>query len=322
MRTDGGNQVAVSGFRSVGATCVDAGEAVIELFQNFWDTGVIGSLPELTKDATCLNPLFVCSTSGGNRCAIDYGTNPVLGFHCSSAFVDILADSTPYKESAPLKEKVHRLTRTAVAEFKEWCIAFHSSAQEAQRDPTLLSVHHFCGDALEFCYALQTAMGKLQAEENIFRTCSAPWRIPVNFQAGSEFVHLFDVIETSNIADHVGLFNILVCALPLLKSSPSATCYTENFMDVVRDESPLERLQKLICGDPSTVFCLLRAAPVECLTGTTSAPSLHDEVIGAMVLTQRNHWRLSWKDIVIGDENIQRMSKAQVLPSWDVYGMS
>ena len=89
------NQISVSGFRSVGATCLDAGEAIIESFKRFWDTSVIGSLPEFTKDATFLNPLFVYSKIGGNRCAIHYGTDPILGFHCSSAFVDIPSDSNP-----------------------------------------------------------------------------------------------------------------------------------------------------------------------------------------------------------------------------------
>jgi len=244
----------VSGFRSIGAPCLDAGEVIIESFQKFWDTGVAGSLPELTKDATCLNPLFVYSEVGGNRCTIHYGTDPILGFHCSSAFVDMASDSKPYKQNVTLKEKMYRLARTAVVEFKEWCIAFQSLAQEAQNDPTLLFIHMFCGDALEFCYALQTTLGKLDVGENLFRTCAAPWRIPVNFHAGSEFVHLFDVIDTSNIADHVGLLNILICALPLLKSSASATCYTENLVDAVREQSPLERLRALLCGKPATIF--------------------------------------------------------------------
>ena len=315
------NQISVSGLRSVGATCLDAGEALIESFKRFWDTGVIGSLPELTKDATCLNPLFVYSKIGGNRCTVHYGTDPILGFHCSSAFIDIPSDSKPYKQSATLKEKVYRLARTAVSEFKEWCIAFQSFAQEAHRDPILLSVHTFCGDALEFCYALQTTLGKLDAGENLFRTCAAPWRISVSFQAESEFVHFFDAIDTSNIADHIGLLNILICALPLLKSSASATCYTENLVDAVCEKSPLERLQTLLCGDPATIFCLLRAAPVECLTGITSASSLHEEINIAMAkgvgMTQ-NRWRFSWKDILIGDEHIQGISKSQVVPSWDV----
>ena len=113
------NQISISGFRSVGATYLDVGEAIIESFKRFWDTGVIGGLPELTKNATCLNPLFVYSKIGGNRCVVHYETDPILEFHCSSAFVDILSDSKPYKQNATLKEKVYRLARAAVAEFKE-----------------------------------------------------------------------------------------------------------------------------------------------------------------------------------------------------------
>jgi MYND finger len=322
LRRKHGKPSALNGFRSIGATHFDGGMAVVESFMNLWDTGVVGSLPELTKDATCLNPLFVYSKSGGDQCTIESGVEPLLGFHCSSAFVDTLTDSKPYTASAPLKEKVHRLARAAVAEFKEWCISFHSLAQETQGNPTLLSVHHFCGDALEFCYALNTALGKLQVEDNLFQVCAAPWRIPVTFQSSSEGVHLFDAIETSNIADHVGLLNILICALPLLKSSASATCYTETFVNPEHDTSPLQRLRTLLCGDPATVFCLLRSAPVECLTGITSASWLHEEIQSIKSPRQLHYWRFSWKDILIGDENMQRFSGSQVVPSWDVSGMS
>ena len=36
----------------------------------------------------------------------------------------------------------------------------------------------------------------------------------------------------------------------------------------------------------------------------------------------QNRWRFSWKDILIGDEHIQGISKSQVIPSWDVDGIS
>ena len=37
----------------------------------------------------------------------------------------------------------------------------------------------------------------------------------------------FNVIDTSNLLDHVGAINLLVAASPLLESSTCATLYTE-----------------------------------------------------------------------------------------------
>ena len=98
---------------------------------------------------------------------------------------------------------------------------------------------------------------------------------------------------------------------------------TENLVDAVGEETPVESLQTLVCGDPTALFSLLRAGPVEYLTGIPSASSLHEtnpftEGVG---MTQ-NRWPFSWKDFLVGDEHIQNIYKSDVVPSWDVDGIS
>src|SRR5271170_4561077 len=166
--------VSLSGMRSVGAPCLNAMDSVAEEFIRFWETGVVGSLPELTETATFVNPLFVYSNIGGDQCLIHYGTDPILGFHCAAAFAETLPGSklsgslNPYTRISSLEENVHRLCRTAVLEFKSRCAAFKSVADRSRRKPSSLAIYNFCGDAVKFCYSLQSALGKIDATANPF----------------------------------------------------------------------------------------------------------------------------------------------------------
>lgn len=280
--------VSLSGIRCVGATCMNAVESVVEEFKRFWKSGIVGGLPELCEGATYINPLFVYSNVGGDRCVIHYGTDPILGFHCATAFAETvpspLSDTlSPYSRNATLEENVYRLARTAILEFKLWRSAFQSVACHG---PSLLTIYNFSGDALEFCYSLQSALGKIELTDNLFQTCAAPWHTRVHFNSNSDFVGPFDVIDTSNIADHVGLLNVLTCALPLLKQTANAILYTENLAQTLNKCSHLERLKSLLCGDLDSIFCLLRAAPMECLTGISTTCSFHEEANFQFVLAE------------------------------------
>src|SRR5579859_5318914 len=139
--------------RSLGATSINAMDSVVEEYKRFWETGVVGGLPELTEGATHVNPLFLFSNIGGEECVVHYGSDPILGFHCAAAFAETLPGSlshsaSPYTKTASLEENVRRLARTAVLEFKSWCKAFKSVANRSRREPSLLTIYNFCGDAL------------------------------------------------------------------------------------------------------------------------------------------------------------------------------
>jgi hypothetical protein len=109
----GGN---LSGVRSVGAICTSAHtmahamESVSEMFKRFWKSGVVGGLPEVTEAATYINPLFVHSNIGGDNCVIHYGTDPILGCHCASAFAETIPTMSSvslgtYSQKSTLDEK-------------------------------------------------------------------------------------------------------------------------------------------------------------------------------------------------------------------------
>ena len=313
----------LSGLRAVGATFLKAVPIMMEVFNKFWATGVVGGLKELVKDSDYINPLFVYSTIGGDRCIIHYGTDPIMGFHCDTALAEVYPGTWPsfdqYDDNMPLGKMVSRIAHTAILEFKSWCASFHFASQ----DPSLLQIYHFCGDALEFCYSLQSASGIIDKSENIFETCAPPWHVPIEFNGG--VYGPFDVVDTSNIADHVGLLNILTCALPLLKQSASATLYTDNLAYLSAECSSIARLKHLLSSDPVSIFTLLGAAPMEYLTGLTTKCSFHEEAnfhlamaADTKPLRTQLRWQFSWKHIVFGDEHATSVCKARFVPSWDV----
>lgn len=318
--------VSLSGMRSVGAPCLNAIDSIIEEFNRFWETGVIGGLPEFTETATCINPLFVYSNVGGHQCVIHYGTDPILGFHCAAAFAETLASSKvseslkAYTKGSKLEENVRRLSRTAVLEFKSWCVAFRSFAR---RDPSSLTIYNFRGDAAKFCYSLQCALGKIAATANPFDTCAAPWSSPLNVGSNAGFVLQYDVIDSSNLPDHMGLLNVLTSALPLLKTNANAVLYTEHLAQMsTQSYSPFERLNSLLCSDPAPMFCLLRAAPMECLTGVSTSCPLYEaenfqHLLGDAPAASQIRWRFSWKDIMMGDEHFSSICKTPMVPVWD-----
>jgi MYND finger len=320
---------SVSGVRSAGINSIAALVVISESFGRFWKTGVAGGLPELTENATCLNPLLVFSEAGGDRCSIHYGADPLLGFHCSTAFVEMSPVESSkfspdqYRQSEDREISIRRFVKTAMEQFKAWCISFQSAAVEARRasGEKSLIVHHFCGDALEFSFSAQTAMRRMEPKSNIFNSCRAPWKDSLEFLEDATFLGPFDVIDTSNISDHVGPMHVLIGCLPLLKHSANSTLYTDHLVQDSKDSRPIDRLKSLLCGDPTSIFVLLRAAPMECLTGITSVSSFLEETyrtfFPAANGVSQSRWRLAWKDIRFCDPNASSLLSDRYPCSWD-----
>lgn len=82
-----------------------------------------------------------------------------------------------------------------------------------------LQDRHATGSArTAFCYrARHVSMDPLELVEDDY---AAEGNAPVSF----------NVIDTSNLLDHVGGLNLLVAASPLLNGDPSSTLYTESLI--------------------------------------------------------------------------------------------
>ncbi|KAF2092448.1 hypothetical protein NA57DRAFT_62455 [Rhizodiscina lignyota] len=94
----------------------------------------------------------------------------------------------------------------------------------------------------------------------------------------------FNVIDTSNLGDHLGTLNILIAASPVLKCTPSASIFTECLVNVQREETHMQYADSLLYGDFTTMSILLDLFPVEYWTNISST-STSDEI--TMDITRR-----------------------------------
>ncbi|KAJ5751507.1 uncharacterized protein N7511_008472 [Penicillium nucicola] len=188
-----------------------------------------------------LNPLFAISSAPTGRFAAHYGSNPLLGFHLSSAFDD---------ETCSEQELTEKIVTLAKLQFWGWCTAVKN-----QIHSSTLQIRFFCGDALRLCYGLQISLNSVSPIPKIVRTYTSPW-------SSTELVLLdpawpterkqFDIIDTSTLIDHVGMLNVLPAVVPLLSRRVASVLFTNSFLRAAEDMTAA--LPALLCSDVTTIL--------------------------------------------------------------------
>ncbi|KAH9217441.1 hypothetical protein DL95DRAFT_406771 [Leptodontidium sp. 2 PMI_412] len=92
--------------------------------------------------------------------------------------------------------------------------------------------------------------------------------LPDDYRSSGSSPVLFDVIDTSNLLDHLGSINVLVAVVPLLKRQATSTLYTESL--VAREKSLKDLMDAILCGSFPTMSLLLGLVPIEYWTNTTA----------------------------------------------------
>lgn len=100
-----------------------------------------------------------------------------------------------------------------------------------------------------------------------------------------------NVIDTSNLIDHLGAMNILVATSPLLRGDQSSTLYTEVL--VRQGDSNTEHFKSILCGDLATVSFLIGLSPTEYWMNTAST-SAADENLMDMANRMRHGSLANW----------------------------
>ena len=296
MRKDRvGNGEVMTGHRNTAPVSMSAMMDFPPLDRKFWETGVLTTIGAGSLKAKHLNPTMF--DLGLENNTLHYGTNPLLGFHLAPAYASLAVKS-------PLDPKVIRslqlsdLHAAAKVQFSVWGRSFRKFAQKN------LTLRVFAGDAIAFCHTLQHEQSDKHTSANLYRD---PWHFtPLNLDR-SEYGSKnpapteFDVVDTSNLVDHMGALNILVATSSLLKGTLSSTLYIES---LVRHENTVRALSdRVLCGDFSTISTLLGLFPVEYWTNASSV-STADETMLDSVLQMMNkgsnpnkqmRCRMAWK---------------------------
>ena len=290
-----GKGYVLQGIRSLGLYGMLGMEVMNNTFQLYWETGVVGGESD---DCAALkkchgghvNPLFAFSSSPRDEFAVHYGTDPLTSFSLAEAF-----DGSQLGNTEP-----DVVVNAAKKQFKSWCKAFVDFIR-----PEKVAMLFHCGDAINLCYELQAHSPSGCNLPPWTRQYAQPWSAEGNvlheFHSG-----MYDVIDTSNLVDHVGTLNILPAVAPLLGEGSHCVLYMEHLLRAAEDTSL--SLQKLLSADITAASLLIGLAPIGQLLVTT-ADHTGAEVALQELLTKKDlqprqrqfRLRIPWRKAYGGD---------------------
>ncbi|KZF19547.1 hypothetical protein L228DRAFT_224753 [Xylona heveae TC161] len=248
----------------------DAARAIAPLYEQYWRNGTTAGY---TSDDLVPNPTFAPAVL--EPLTLHYGTHPLAGFHLATASAP-LAPGSPLRSSEPHNSTMSKATLAAQEEFREWANSFRLSVRQ-----NMANLYFVASDAISFCHTLQnmTKNGGNNISANWYRDS---WHVdPLILNGGNGRQErgpiVFDVIDTSNLSDHIGPLNVLLSAAPLLKRRSTSTLYTEL---LVRKDADFQKLiENLLCGDCAAMSVLLGLFPVEYWTNASLASTFPDTVL-------------------------------------------
>ncbi|PIL27060.1 hypothetical protein GSI_10199 [Ganoderma sinense ZZ0214-1] len=277
-------------------------------FRRYWETGTTFTDKRALAATTHPNSTFFYSRAHEGF-DVHYGTDPMIPFHHAA-----LLGNTKRTFG------VGDLVESAKTQFKDWCSAFQSAttteAGKMRGAHGALVVRFVLGDALAVARALRDCPEPVSVHVHPF---SAPkvalWTTSVMKLNLEEYTNLgapsrFDVIDTSNLSDHIGMLNMLLAAAPLLAGSPSSVLYTETLLTHADD--PSTELESKLFASLPIVATLMDLAPVDALSGFTTRCNTH-ELLSTGLYTyadedkaRQHHQTLTWRRPSGGDHSTYR----------------
>uniref|UniRef100_D8PPJ1 MYND-type domain-containing protein n=1 Tax=Schizophyllum commune (strain H4-8 / FGSC 9210) TaxID=578458 RepID=D8PPJ1_SCHCM len=249
-------------------------------YAHYWKHGVVGGSP--TATATEVNPTFMY-TEFGTGFTLHYGSDPILGFHLAGLFAPI--------EGRPARPDIAEIGAYVQREFGDWCAAFRTRLASAVK----FVIRPYVGDALSFCRALVGEAG-----QTISLFDGRP--IVLDNIGDDALPRTFNVIETSNIADHIGLFNVLTVSVPLLRQSPWSVLHTNTLLP--RTDKTTNGFLERVGIDLTPLSLLLGLAPQPLLSRFSSKPPSKLTGPPSDVAGSRFRQPIAWKYPMSGDQAV------------------
>jgi hypothetical protein len=262
------NAYVTTGIRSAAPIGIAYAENAHISYQHYWKYGSTSHDPQILAKTNLPNPLFAIHTIGAPT--LHYGTDPLLGFHLATAFAPV--KDTLSASGVSTRTPALRVVEAAQLQFREWCHVFRSSSQ------TDLVIRFFAGDAIAFEHALHHLdLSGHNWSGNVYRDIHHLSPIELDkkeYNPTNGAPLTFNVIDTSNLIDHVGALNLLSATSPLLRSNMSSTLYTESL--VKREKDHRAYIDSILCGDFATISLLLDLFPIEYWTNASSSSTADD----------------------------------------------
>ncbi|KAL7766143.1 hypothetical protein ACKLNR_004059 [Fusarium oxysporum f. sp. zingiberi] len=279
----GEGRTNLSAMRSAAPLSIQAGTKLGDISAQYWKNGTV--TPRQAKDKLP-NPLLASLLSEND--ILHYASDPVLGFHLATAYAALL-------EGSPLEPKIRGkefvASAAAKTQFNEWISAFKSLQSN-------IVIRFAVADALTLCHSFQAAHTTAKPA-NLYRRTWDPRPLvldPKDYGKGGSGPSAFDMIDTSNLCDHIGALNILFAAGPLLKDEPWASLFTELLIRPEGDQK--NALDKILSGHAPTISLLLGFSPVQYWTNAKVESHVDEIFLGLMNEAKgetQTRNRLAWK---------------------------
>jgi hypothetical protein len=135
-----------------------------------------------------------------------------------------------------------------------------------------LKIHFTVSAALLLCRTMRQCKSSPPTKSHEYRNKWQYVALEIDEKYAQAGPHNSDVIDTSNLADHLGAFSILTACRPPLGSTPTSTIRLELLL--LRDVSMEKHAKDLLHGDFSTVSMLLGPHSSSYWANTTSSSPL------------------------------------------------
>jgi hypothetical protein len=271
-------------FRSAGPLWLNLESMGADHFDKFWTTGTT------SKPASHINPTFAYSLSG-RRFNAHYGTDPLLSYHLA---VPLAPTKQPPRSPVT---KLDELDKAIKVQFRAWCTSLRTRL--LAKMPKFV-IRYFVGEALAFCQALDHCRLLDATETGVYTT---PWggsKIHLRDEdyspdAASRAPLSFNIIDTSNLSDHLGLLNVLFLTTHLLRDSWSSILHTHTLLRSGGYEGLQKGLLEKTCADIPMLSLLLGLVPCRHLSEITSVSSTHEILRASTTEAGQFYDSLSWK---------------------------
>jgi hypothetical protein len=260
-------------------------------YNMYWETGICSAVPKRPSEVSYPNATLAYSMVG-DKFAVHYGTDPLSCFHLAEALAPAAGNSR-HPDQFTLKDIVN----VCKTQFARWCTSVSNVLRsQSPSSPSPLIIRYFVGDALSLCHALNYSH---TAKSTSTPFSVAPWKTacitfdPNAYGTGTQTPAptMFNVIDTSNLLDYVGVLNIIAVTSSIVQRTPSATLYTEG----LASGSPEDTLAEQLCGDIATMGLLLGLIPACFVSQFTNRSNMHEHIVRLSQNATQNHERLAWK---------------------------
>lgn len=255
--------------------------------RGYWSKGVVGGN---ASDVEALgnggkgfsNPLYMVSSTT-EKFNVESTSDPLTSFHLTEVLD---------KRGNESKDILAMVT-LAKTQFITWCKAF---ADYASSSTVQINLHF--GDAVTFCHELAARNGRAPSSAGITRVYARQWSskpLLLDGDGGATLPLFFDVIDTSNLVDWVGLLNLLPPMVNLLSARSTSVIWTEKLRLMAYE--PEKDMFESMLMDVCLGSLLLGVAPLGHLLGYAMDNTMGEDCIHCDNIN-RYRMHILWKPVV------------------------